>query len=136
MNEHYQNLSLANPEANQLNGGQKLFLAVGLTGIFILVLALLNVNFPNKALFLLTSIGCILLGVIGYARSSYKVNFPGIHNNGVYFKSSSNKGVIAWSMGIVLTALYVFLYWFPQYLGQGQNGAANTGLVGFFDPLS
>lgn len=136
MSEHYQNLSLANPEANQLNGRQKLFLAVGLTGLFILVLALLNVNFPNKGLFLLISIGCILLGVIGYARSSYKASFPGIHNNGVYFKSSSNKGVIAWSLGIVLTALYVFLYWFPQYLGQGQNGAANTGLVGFFDPLS
>jgi len=28
------------------------------------------------------------------------------------------------------------LYWFPKYLGLGENGASNTGIVGFFDPLS
>ncbi len=135
MSEHYQNLSLANPEANELSGSQKLFLALGLTGLFILVLALVNVQFPYKAIWLLASIALILVGVIGYSRASYK-SLPGIHNNGVFFKSMSGRGVWAWSLGVVLTALYVFLYWLPGYLGLGQDGAGNTGLVGFFDPLS
>jgi hypothetical protein len=39
-------------------------------------------------------------------------------------------------IGIVLTAFYIALYWFPQYLGLNQSGGLNTGIVGFFDPLS
>jgi hypothetical protein len=34
-----------------------------------------------------------------------------------------------------LTAFYIALYWF-QYLGLNQSGGLNTGIVGFFDPLS
>jgi hypothetical protein len=34
-------------------------------------------------------------------------------------------------VGIVLTAFYIALYWFPQYLGLNQSGGLNTGIVGF-----
>jgi hypothetical protein len=31
--------------------------------------------------------------------------------------------------------LYIVLYWFPKYLGLGQDGNTNSGIIGF-DPLS
>ncbi len=136
MDKHTDSMSLANPEPNNLNGIQKLSIGIGLGGLFILVLALLNIHFPGKIAWLYGSILLILAGIVIYSISTYK-NLPeGIKNNGVYFKSMSAKGAWGWGTGVVLTALYVFLYWFPEYLGMGKDGAANTGLVGFFDPLS
>ena len=136
MDKKITSLSIANPDANTLGTVQKLSIALGLTGLFIFVLALLNVNFPFKAAWLFTAIVFIMAGIIIYSVSTYK-NLPkGIKNNGIFFKSMSAKGVLGWATGVVLTALYVFLYWFPQYLGQAKDGAANTGLVGLFDPLS
>ncbi len=129
-------LSLANPEPNNLDVIQKLSIGMGITGLFIFCLALFNINFPFKAVWLYGSIIFILAGIIIYSISAYKKLPEGIKNNGVYFKSISNKGIWGWGAGIVLTALYVFLYWFPEYLGMGKNGAPNKGLVSFFDPLS
>jgi hypothetical protein len=61
----------------------------------------------------------------------------GIKNNGVWIKSLSSRGALAWVSGIVLTGFYIILYWFPQYLGlAAAEGATNTGLVALFDPLS
>ena len=47
----------------------------------------------------------------------------------------TDKGLWAWVTGIVITGFYVLLYWHPIYLGKGEDGL-NTGLIGFFDPLS
>ncbi|MEO6722726.1 MAG: 4Fe-4S dicluster domain-containing protein [Ferruginibacter sp.] len=136
MNKPPVSLSLANPEEAGLTGIQKLSLAMGFAGLFILLLALFNLNFPFKAWWLAASICLVLSGTVIYSNSLYK-NLPqGIKNNGVFFKSISGRGILAWGLGIILTALYVFLYWFPQYLGMGKDGVSNTGLVGFFDPLS
>ncbi|MBC7887586.1 MAG: 4Fe-4S binding protein [Ferruginibacter sp.] len=129
-------LSLANPEPVNMNGVQKLSVGIGFAGLFIFVLALLNINFPYKAGWLYGSIVFILAGIIIYSISTYKKLPEGIQNNGVYFKSISSKGLWGWVTGIVLTALYIFLYWYPEYLGMGKDGTANKGLVGFFDPLS
>ena len=129
-------LSLASPEPVNMNGVQKLSVALGFTGLFIFCLALFNVNFPFKEAWLYGAIAAILAGIVIYSVSTYK-NLPeGIKNNGVYFKSISAKGVLAWATGVVLTAVYVVLYWFPQYLGLGKDGTANSGLVAFFNPLS
>jgi polyferredoxin len=136
MNNEPQSLSIANPEIGGLNGVQKLSLAMGFSGLFIMVLALFNLQFPFKAWWLAASITLVLAGIVIYSNSLYKKLPPGIKNYGVYFKSVSGRGTLAWGLGIVLTALYVFLYWFPQYLGMGKDGAPNTGLVGLFDPLS
>ena len=61
---------------------------------------------------------------------------PGIKNNGIWISSLTNRGLLAWISGIIITAFYVILYWFPMYLGLGQGEQANTSLVAFFDPLS
>ena len=130
------NISLASHQNNKLSNYQKLGLSFGFIGLFILLIALFNDSFPHKFLWFGISIGSILLGIIIYARTTYLNKPEGISNNGVYHKSLTNKGSVAWIIGIVLTAFYVVLYWFPEYLGLGQNGNANNGIVGFFDPLS
>ena len=55
---------------------------------------------------------------------------------GVWHHSISNRGIIAWLLALVLTVFYVALYFFPQYLGLGQEGQNNSGLIALFDSLS
>jgi polyferredoxin len=136
MSKSEKNLSIAAHETNSLKTAQKLGLGLGFIGLFIFTLAFLNVNFPNKTLWLTVSILAILTGIVLYANSTYLSRPEGISNNGVFQKSLTNKGVFAWIIGILLTSFYVALYWFPKYLGLGENGAANSGIVAFFDPLS
>jgi polyferredoxin len=136
MSKTDKNLSIAAHETNGLKKAQKLGLGLGFIGLFIFALAFLNVNFPNKTLWLKVSILSVLTGIIFYANSTYLSRPKGISNNGVFQKSLTNKGVFAWIIGILLTSFYVALYWFPKYLGLGENGTANSGIVAFFDPLS
>ncbi len=64
------------------------------------------------------------------------MNTFSVNNNGVWFRSMSNKGIVAWVLGVILTGFYVLLYFFPYLLGQGSGGAPNTGIIALFDPLS
>lgn len=128
------NLSIA--QSDNKDPIQKLGLVIASIGVLILLLAIAQVNFPNKGLFLTISLSNIFFGTIVYSVRTYLTQPEGIKNNGVWFKSLINRGVLGWIAGIILTGFYVFLYWYPQYLGLGQDGAENTGIVGLFDPLS
>jgi polyferredoxin len=130
------NLSISSHHSDLINFSQKIGLALGFIGMFVMVLAFMNVSFPNKMPSLFVSIALILTGIVIYANGTYFSRPAGISNNGVFHKSISNKGILAWSIGIVLTLFYIALYWFPVYLGLGENGAVNTGIIAFFDPLS
>jgi polyferredoxin len=129
-------MSLARPDALDITTKQKVALAVGVVGLFILALALFNTNFPNKGLFLTLSLGLISVGTIIYSREAYLAKLEGIKNDGVWFKSISSRGVWGWILGVILTAFYIVLYFYPQYLGLGKDGAENTGLISLFDPLN
>ncbi len=129
-------MSLATPDATTITNLQKVALAIGITGLFILTLALFNTNFPNKGLFLTLSLGLIVIGTIIYSRNAYLNKLEGIKNDGVWFKSVSSRGVWGWLVGVILTGFYIVLYFYPQYLGLGKDGAENTGLISLFDPLS
>ena len=129
-------MSLAKPEANDLSIKQKLSVSLGVIGLFILILALLNTTFPNKGLVLTTALVFISVGTILFANEVYFTKLKGIKNDGVWFKSISSRGTLGWLTGIILTSFYIVLYFFEELLGQGVNGAANTGLIAFFDPLS
>ncbi|SFZ89365.1 4Fe-4S binding domain-containing protein [Flaviramulus basaltis] len=129
-------MSLAKPEANDLSSKQKIAVFIGVVGLFILTLALLNINFPNKTLFLTLSLGCIAAGTVIFTNDLYLTKLEGIKNDGVWFKSISSKGVLGWVTGIVLTLFYIVLYFYPSLLGLGQKGESNTGLIALFDPLS
>lgn len=128
--------SLSNPHPKETDGIQKLGLALATIGVLILFLAWFGVQLPNKGLFLTLSISLITIGTITYARRTYLTQNPGIKNNGNWFSTMTNGGLWGWIFGIILTGFYVLLYFFPAYLGLGQDGAANTGVVALFDPLS
>ena len=55
-------------------------------------------------------------------------------NTGIMLQSLTNKGFVAYSVGFILTAFYVLIYWYPYLLG--YNATGNTGLVRMFNPLS
>ncbi len=129
------NMSLTGEPPKTINTQQKIASAIGLLGLTILVLAIFNVDFPNKSLWLTASLTAIAAGTIWFSIAAYANKHEGIKNDGIYFKSLTSKGFWAWILGIGLTLFYVLLYWFPQYLGLSGNGN-NTGLVALFDPLS
>ncbi|WP_111307922.1 4Fe-4S binding protein [Confluentibacter sediminis] len=131
-----QSMSLAKPDAQDISTKQKLALAIGFIGFFILVLALFNTNFSNKSFFLTLSLVLISIGTIIFSNDAYLNTSKGIKNDGVWFKSISSRGVLGWLTGVFLTLFYIVLYFYPEYLGQSSNGESNTGLIGLFDPLS
>lgn len=136
MSNSVKNSVIISHENGQMDGVQKLGVSLGLLGLFIMALAMFNVSFPNKVIWLTGAVVAIFTGIIIYANRTYLNQPEGIKNNGVWHKDFTNRGSLAWMIGILLTSFYVVLYWFPTYLGLGKNGAANTGIVGFFDPLS
>ncbi|WP_109302457.1 4Fe-4S dicluster domain-containing protein [Aquimarina sp. AU474] len=129
-------MSLASPNVKGVSSKQKIALAIGLVGLFVLALALFNTNFPNQGVFLAISLGLITVGTVLFANDAYLTKLEGIKNDGVWFKSISSRGVLGWLTGVGLTAFYVVLYFYADLLGLGTNGEANTGLVALFDPLS
>jgi len=131
-----QSIALSNPHKVGLDTIQKIGLGIGLVGVAILLLAWFGVNFQNKTLFLTLSLSTITVGTILYGYQTYMTKPAGIKNNHVWFNTLSNKGVLGWALGVLLTVFYVLLYWFPKYLGLGVDGAANSGIVALFDPLS
>lgn len=136
MSKSIENISVASHDNNVLDGIQKTGISLGLIGLFIMALALFNINFPNKGIWLTASIVAIFGGIVLYANRTYLNKPEGIKNDGIWHSSLTNKGTLAWMVGILLTSFYVVLYWFPKYLGLNPDGGANTGIVSFFDPLS
>ena len=129
-------MSLANPHIYGMTLKQKIALVSGVLGLFILILALANLHIPAKGIVLSVALVLIAFGTILFANDAYLKKMEGIKNDGVWYKSISSRGTWGWIAGIVLTAFYIVLYFFEELLGQGVNGAPNTGLVALFDPLS
>jgi polyferredoxin len=126
-------LSLAShSHSATLNAKMKIGLALGVTALFALIVGWFNQL--NHTVLLALFFAALIAGSLLYTNGLYAGKPAGIKNDGVWFKSISNRGTWAWITGIVLTAFYVLLYWYPQYLGLNEKG--NTGLVGFFDPVS
>ncbi len=129
-------MSLAKPDTPALSATQKLATALGVIGLFIMILAFFNVNFPNKPLFLTLSLVLITVGTIIFTNDSYLKKQAGIKNDGVWFKSITSRGFWGWITGIALTLFYIVLYFQAEWLGLAAKGGENTGVVALFDPLS
>ncbi|TRZ43337.1 4Fe-4S binding protein [Robertkochia solimangrovi] len=129
------NMALTGEPPVQLNKTQKLGTLTGLTGLFILLLATFNVQFPERTFWLSGSLVLLSAGILIFSIAAYKDKTAGIKNDGVWFKSLTSRGYLAWCLGIFLTLFYIVLYFYPSLLGLRENGV-NTGLIGFFDPLS
>lgn len=136
MSDFQRNMSLTGEPPKALSAKEKIYSAVGMLGIFLLVLAMFNVTLPYQAIWLTLSLLLITGGVLGFATAQYGNKSAGIKNDGVWFKDLSSRGLWGWVLAIFLTSFYVVLYFYAELLGQGTDGSANTGLIGFFDPLS
>lgn len=128
-------MALSGQPPKALNPAQKGAVVLGMLGMGIMILALSNVNFPNKTLWLTAALTAIAGGVLWFSWGAYAHKTEGIKNDGIWFKSISSRGLWAWMVGIALTLLYIALYFYPEYLGQGTDGH-NSGLIALFDPLS
>ncbi|MCM4155545.1 4Fe-4S dicluster domain-containing protein [Gramella sp. AN32] len=129
------NMALTGDAPASISVKQKIAVTIGMLGFIILILALTNINFPSKTLFLSLALGMMAVGTIWFANEAYLGKHEGIKNDGVWFKSMTARGVLAWITGIGLTLFYIIIYWFPQYLGLNAEGD-NTGVISLFDPLS
>lgn len=136
MNKEHPSMSLATSASNaNLHLTQKISIfGIGIA-LLIFLLATLNIYLPNAEMLMWSSIILLLISAVLYSRATYLHHPEGIKNNKVFFRSFTNRGVLGILFGVFLTGFYIILYWFPQYLGLGMNGEANTGLIHFFDPL-
>lgn len=117
-------LALAeNPEGNII---QKAGVATVSVGLLFGLIALFGAGYTYPVALFWLSIGLVSVGGLLYASPLF-YTLPGIKNNGTYQNSMTNKGAIAWGLGILLTGFYIVLYWFPQYI---------DGLIKVTDPLS
>ncbi|MBD98710.1 MAG: FeS-binding protein [Verrucomicrobia bacterium] len=130
-----QDISLTGGPPITLKSTQKAGTFLGLMGLFILLLASFNVDFPNKEIWLALSLSSIAIGITLYAKGLYGSKPASIKNDSLWFNSISSRGTFGWMAGIFLTSFYVVLYFFPQFLGLNNEGE-NGGLISLFDPLS
>ena len=128
-------MALTGQPPKQLTTAQKLASFLGLSGLFVLVLAAFNVDFPATGWWLSIALIAMSVGIIWYSYSAYAGKHKGIKNDGVWFKSISSQGFWGWMAGIALTGFYIVLYFYPEYLGLASKGD-NTGVIALFDPLS
>lgn len=71
-----------------------------------------------------------------YIWAGYAGTTPGIKHDGVFFNQLSGRKIGAIVLGVVLTGLYVLLYWFPETLGFRGWGAEAGGVIALLEPLS
>ncbi len=135
MNKIEHNRSFTAGYFPDLSAKQKISLLIGISGLFLLLLSLFNITTPNTTSWLTVSLLMLVCGISWYGYESYKGLPEGIKNNGVWFRSLTNKGVLGWITAVFLTLFYIVLYFYPQYLGFQESGD-NTGLIALFDPLS
>lgn len=125
-----QSLSIANPNPIHTSTLQKIALSAVSIGVLMVLVAWASRSAAAllpPSVFLALSIGLATIGTFIFVREEYGNKPEGIKNNGVFFKSLINRGVLGWLLGVLLTGFYVCLYWFPEYL---------SGLVDVFNPLS
>lgn len=65
---------------------------------------------------LAASLGLIAVGSAGAYYLGTRRTTPGIQHNGLFFSSALARGAQGYALGLVLTAFYVLLYWFPAPL--------------------
>jgi len=126
--------SLAADNSYQATWLEKASLA--LVGIGLLLLLVGSIYKGSSGIILITALLSILIGTTIYSREKYIHRPEGIKNNGAFLAGLTNRGALGWLAGIIITGFYVLLYWYPQYLGLGQNGAENFGIVRLFNSLS
>jgi ferredoxin-type protein NapH len=85
-------------------------------GLFFFLISLTGISNNKPLLFFFLSFGLTILGALVYFIPQIKEAPAGIKNNKIFFGKFTYRGVPAWILGILFTAFYIFLYWFPAYI--------------------
>ncbi len=126
---------MSNKNSAIQNIWQKIGLAVGLVGMFCLLMYSLPLGLKPTRVWLVFALAAILGAVLSYTYGLYARHPAGVKNNGIWSNSLTNRGLWGWISALALTGLYVLLYWYPEYLGYYPE-SGNRGLIQVFDPLS
>lgn len=129
-------LSFAPDDAHRLKFSVRMGLALVAVGFGALAVGWLQGQQHYPLWMSLGAVAAIVAGIWLFARGRYAGLPEGIKNNGIWMHSLTSRGALGWLLAVALTGFYVLLYWWPQYLGLGQGGAVNTGLIAVFDSLS
>ena len=112
-----------------LSAAEKASLA--LVGLGLLSLAVqvfggtLNGTWPG----FLSSFGLLAAGGASTFWLQLKSTTAGIKHDGTFFGSLTRRGMLGWVAGILMTGIYVLLYFYPQYLGYRPAVYGSEGLV-------
>jgi len=143
--------NLEDPEAPAIHGPSLLLKstsAIGVAGLVFLVLSLAS-GIGGSAIspggvapvqsvlgsWIGTWTGTILLLLLPFAAGAvyfwelYRNQSAGIKNDGTFFMSASNRGMLGWLAGVGMTSFYVALYWYPDMILQ-------SGLVQLVNPIA
>lgn len=112
----------------QTNLFQRTGLLLSGAGVGIMLLTwLAKIKLDPTWMYLSISMGLMTLGILIYTYGTYRGHTAGIKNNYVMFNSMTNRGVLAFAAGILLTLFYVQLYWYPEPMSE---------LISLFDSYS
>ncbi|ARS35562.1 4Fe-4S binding protein [Pontibacter actiniarum] len=70
----------------------------------------------NKLLLLFLTVVLGAAGALLYILPKHRGEPAGVRNNGVMFSSNKSRGWVGITLGVYLTAVYILLYWYPEYL--------------------
>ncbi|QNF35355.1 4Fe-4S binding protein [Adhaeribacter swui] len=102
-------------------------LALSSLGLGLLLIFISGFQAKGEVNFMVTGIALALVALLTYFFRTYLKTQPGVRINGIWLRSSTSRGLIAWVTGVFLTGFYVVLYWWPGLM---------TGLIRSIDPLS
>ncbi len=95
---------------------KKISLAVLSIGFLFLLISLTGVSNHQPIIFLLLSLGLIIVGTLTFYLVQIKESPAGVKNDGKFFNSMTNRGVPAWIIGILISGFYSILYWYPSLI--------------------
>lgn len=95
-------------------------------GLLLFMVAASGAGAWQPALLLGAAFGTTTAGALLYFRR-FARRAASENNDSMWFSALTARGGAAWVLGVVLTGLYVLLYWFPESL---------ENLIRTFDPLS
>ncbi len=101
--------------------------ALSVFGIGLLLIFISGFQASGSHNIMFAGIGLALVALLFYFFRTYSKTPPGVRINGIWQRSSTNRGIIAWVTGVFLTGFYVILYWWPDLM---------NGLIRSIDPLS
>lgn len=114
MNTSDPSLALSS-NSHLLSWGEKAGVTLLVMGVFTGIITLWGTNLSQASLL---GLNLFFWGVGGgiYLFSYYTKFPPGIRNEGIMWRSLTNRGLWGWFVALLLTGFYILYYWWPQHL--------------------